>query len=455
MVIATAVVSLPFVARETMPVLRELGTDAEQAAATLGASGWQTFWRVTLPAIRWGVVYGVVLTTARALGRVRRGQHRLRADRGPDADAAAVRAGPLRELRRHRRLHGRGRARAAGAGYAAGDEPAHPTHAPRDGYLMAIEVRDVSKRFGDFVALDDVCITRRRRRADGAAGAERERQVDAAADHRRARDARQRRGDHRRAGRHRHPRAQPRRRLRLPALRAVQAHDRARQRRLRAERAQAAEGGDPRAREGAARASCGSMAWPSATPRSSRADSCSAWRWRARWRCSRRCCLLDEPFGALDAQVRARAARMAAQAARGDPRDDDLRHPRPGGGDGGRRADRGHELRPDRAGGHAARALREPAQRVRDVLHRPRQPPRRRLRAPPRHPDPARSPTAAAPRRWSSASCTSASRSASSSSSTTDARSGPRSRARHAQQLELNEGQILPVRLPPPRVFAA
>ncbi len=68
MVIATAVVSLPFVARETMPVLRELGTDSEQAAATLGASTWQTFWRITLPAIRWGVVYGVVLTTARALG---------------------------------------------------------------------------------------------------------------------------------------------------------------------------------------------------------------------------------------------------------------------------------------------------------------------------------------------------------------------------------------------------
>jgi sulfate transport system permease protein len=68
MVLATAIVSLPFVARETIPVLHELGTDAEQAASTLGASGWQTFWRVTLPGIRWGVVYGVVLTTARALG---------------------------------------------------------------------------------------------------------------------------------------------------------------------------------------------------------------------------------------------------------------------------------------------------------------------------------------------------------------------------------------------------
>jgi sulfate transport system permease protein len=68
MALATAFVSLPFVARETIPVLHELGTDGEQAAATLGAGAWQTFRRVTLPAIRWGVVYGVVLTTARALG---------------------------------------------------------------------------------------------------------------------------------------------------------------------------------------------------------------------------------------------------------------------------------------------------------------------------------------------------------------------------------------------------
>jgi sulfate/thiosulfate transport system permease protein len=68
MVLATAFVSLPFVARETIPVLRELGIEAEQAAATLGANAWQTFRRITLPAIRWGVVYGVVLTTARALG---------------------------------------------------------------------------------------------------------------------------------------------------------------------------------------------------------------------------------------------------------------------------------------------------------------------------------------------------------------------------------------------------
>jgi sulfate/thiosulfate transport system permease protein len=68
MVLATVFVSLPFVAREVMPVLREVGDEQEQAAATLGASRWQTFWRITLPAIRWGVAYGVVLSTARALG---------------------------------------------------------------------------------------------------------------------------------------------------------------------------------------------------------------------------------------------------------------------------------------------------------------------------------------------------------------------------------------------------
>jgi sulfate/thiosulfate transport system permease protein len=68
MMLATTFVSLPFVVREVVPVLREIGTEQEQAATTLGASGLQTFWRVTLPAIRWGVAYGVVLTTARALG---------------------------------------------------------------------------------------------------------------------------------------------------------------------------------------------------------------------------------------------------------------------------------------------------------------------------------------------------------------------------------------------------
>jgi sulfate transport system permease protein len=68
MVIATIFVSLPFVAREVVPTLREIGDEQEQAARTLGAGGWQTFWRITLPSIRWAVTYGVILTTARCLG---------------------------------------------------------------------------------------------------------------------------------------------------------------------------------------------------------------------------------------------------------------------------------------------------------------------------------------------------------------------------------------------------
>ena len=70
MALATVFVSLPFVVREVAPVLAEIGDEQEQAAATLGASGWQTFWRITLPSIRWGVAYGVVLSTARALGEI-------------------------------------------------------------------------------------------------------------------------------------------------------------------------------------------------------------------------------------------------------------------------------------------------------------------------------------------------------------------------------------------------
>jgi len=68
MVLATVFISVPYVAREVIPTLREVGDEQEQAARTLGASAWQTFWRITLPSIRWAVIYGVVVTTARCLG---------------------------------------------------------------------------------------------------------------------------------------------------------------------------------------------------------------------------------------------------------------------------------------------------------------------------------------------------------------------------------------------------
>lgn len=67
-IMATAFVALPLVIREVVPVLKEIGTEQEQAAQSLGASGWQIFWRITLPSIKWAVVYGVVLTLARSLG---------------------------------------------------------------------------------------------------------------------------------------------------------------------------------------------------------------------------------------------------------------------------------------------------------------------------------------------------------------------------------------------------
>jgi sulfate transport system permease protein len=67
-VLATIFVTFPFVARELIPLMQEQGSDEEQAARSLGAGGWQTFWRVTMPNIKWGLLYGVILCTARAMG---------------------------------------------------------------------------------------------------------------------------------------------------------------------------------------------------------------------------------------------------------------------------------------------------------------------------------------------------------------------------------------------------
>ena len=67
-VLATVFVTFPFIARELIPLMQAQGTDEEQAAIVLGATGWQTFWYVTLPNIRWGLIYGVILCNARAMG---------------------------------------------------------------------------------------------------------------------------------------------------------------------------------------------------------------------------------------------------------------------------------------------------------------------------------------------------------------------------------------------------
>jgi sulfate transport system permease protein len=67
-VLATIFVTFPFVARELIPLMQAQGTEQEEAARVLGASGWQTFWRVTLPNVRWALLYGVILCNARAMG---------------------------------------------------------------------------------------------------------------------------------------------------------------------------------------------------------------------------------------------------------------------------------------------------------------------------------------------------------------------------------------------------
>ena len=154
MVMATVFVSLPLVVREVVPVLEEIGIEQEQAAATLGATPLQTFRRVTLPAIRWALAYGIVLTLARSLGEygavaVVSGrvvdqtqtatlyvEQSFQNFKQADAYAVAVRAGGARHPR-----------------------PAHHEHLPPEGAPdVGIEARRITKRFGDFVALDDVSV---------------------------------------------------------------------------------------------------------------------------------------------------------------------------------------------------------------------------------------------------------------------------------------------------------
>ena len=152
MVIATIFVSLPFVAREVVPTLRELGDEQEQAAHTLGASGWQAFWRVTLPSIRWAVVYGVVLTTARcsentARSRSSRATSKARPRRRRCASRTTTRTSTRRRVRDRDRARG-----------DLGGRASRHDHASSQGELMSIEVRNVSKRFGGFQALDDVSL---------------------------------------------------------------------------------------------------------------------------------------------------------------------------------------------------------------------------------------------------------------------------------------------------------
>ena len=159
-VMASAAVSLPYVVREVLPVLQEIGTDQEQAARTLGAGPFTVFRRITLPSIRRGLAYGVTLTTARVLGEFGAVAIVSGAIAGKTETYTLFISASIDNLEPQAAYIGAvdpvpGRAHRAHP--ADADRP-RPGRLARQGGHMSIEVQSISKRFGDAVALDDVSL---------------------------------------------------------------------------------------------------------------------------------------------------------------------------------------------------------------------------------------------------------------------------------------------------------
>jgi hypothetical protein len=166
MILATLFITFPFIARELIPLMQSQGKDEEEAAVSLGASGWQMFWRVTLPNIKWGLLYGVILSNARAMG---------------EFGAVSVVSGHIRGETNTLPLHVEilyNEYNAIGAFAAASmlallalvtlvaktivewrmkaeTDMLNDRTSPREN-VMSIEIRNISKRFGNFVALDNI-----------------------------------------------------------------------------------------------------------------------------------------------------------------------------------------------------------------------------------------------------------------------------------------------------------
>ncbi len=176
MVLVTIFICIPFTIRELVPVLEEIGLEEEDAARTLGASIWQTFFRVTFPNIRWALGYGVALTVARAIGEIGAvlivsGLIKGKTETATiyiftRARGAAGRAGVRGRPRSGGDLRGAARRRSKGSGGARNEEGSTLMSTP-------IVVEQLTKRFGDFAAVTDVTFTAPAGRDHRAARADR------------------------------------------------------------------------------------------------------------------------------------------------------------------------------------------------------------------------------------------------------------------------------------------
>ena len=199
-VLATIFVTFPFVARELIPLMQAQGSEQEEAARVLGASGWQMFWRVTLPNVKWALLYGVILCNARAMGEfgavcVVSGHIRGQTNTMPlhveilyneYQFAAAFAVASLLALLALVTLV----LKYAGRAARQGPEARAPATARNRSDSMSIEVRNLNKRFGATVVCDNAQPRHPGRRTGRAARAVGLRQDHAAAHHRRARGAR-------------------------------------------------------------------------------------------------------------------------------------------------------------------------------------------------------------------------------------------------------------------------
>jgi len=229
-VLATIFVTFPFVARELIPLMQAQGSEEEQAAVSLGASGWQAFWHVTLPNVKWALLYGVILCNARAMGEfgavsVVSGHIRGETNTLPlHVEISTTNTTSWRRLLRFA-------PRACCPRDARSQSFCRSKIQPRPGgggslaiHIMSIEVQNISRQFGNYTALAGVNFEDRIGRTRVAARALGIGQDDAPAHHRRAGACRHRARAPARAGRDLAAGARAAGRFRVSALCAVSAH---------------------------------------------------------------------------------------------------------------------------------------------------------------------------------------------------------------------------------------